>query len=1216
MIKVILTAGNNSIEIIPKDNISIPFGSLNDNIQHEESRCQFSIPYESRAHSMLVQNGKILAVVMDDEETLFTGLVDDDISWIDNGNPEPIEEIPIVIRDNTYLLDKKPGNDIAFINRTLTYIVEQICLECGLTISLDSVFPDSEVRAFVLNKSESYLEGLSNVLYEYGFSFIFDGSGKLLIIDISGECDNFKHLSESEILAGLSWTKNQNQYDKITVSYASLTKKENEQVYWEGNGLDDDSMVKPIVLRPGQYYPYESDPVEESRSGQVYQTFQSGYAESYRTYAGEKRFRRSQKTSLLYTESHSVVQDWENGIVLERTEFGYCGASVRLWNSSNSDKNLFQLAIRADAWYRQDGCKIELGSGQKSFDYETRYIFDYANAQNFAGILSRFNTRGQFKIKARLLSKCKAGEYVSINTGISGVNANALVLSSSFSPDTNTYDIALMTFGEVRAVTGTYKELSAFDKEAETVVLEEVSYGISQSPQSQPAQWSTEIPAALPEQYLWTRRRTEYSSGREIISLTYSYQGKDGEAGAKGDKGDQGTRAIRYLGKSASGAISGDWYLNTSDGYVKTYNGSSWSNITCTSGTPDYRLLAAVEDMVELYSSTTSSTVKNNTTLKYVVGKYVKDIFAGTVVASDVTATRVKFNDYVASIANNAEVGSDVIYMGKNPLTDIDNAFHFAISQVKAKTNGKYGFYERFKVEDTFDGLSTLTTTNIFAKDAFFYGDVYKQGYGGSALISDYSSIAFNSSDIPSDIRNAINANPYCLPLCLSSDRGGDVLCCTTTKNGTNTIKYKVADTNFTDGTKFEWSFWETEHELSLTNSNAISATLTGHVLAWAGIGKFPTVYYVLLDGFVLVKIASSSTTMTYIGTGYRSMALNESETCLYIAGTSNSGYITSDNPDTFNIVSKSARSVTWWDDTKVCTSTGDYIMATNSLTATSFMVFNPKDVTSAQTISVSGKSVYKNGSLVGTVSGCGAVTNYNGILWAFIKTSAGTNELCYSEDSGETFRVRVNASGNSILTVTRYAGLSKKKGFMIAEAGNEVAHFVNGGNKLYKSSGSTSYTKQKYPSGASFFRIDNTNEGKYLNKYGFAFSLPISSSYYKTIRFHCYRLDRIPNITWDWSISPLQVQSHYFSTTKSYIKFTNGLIIQWGVAPGYNGPQTITFPLAFTSESSYAVTATLYGASQNCACITSHSRTSFNCDFSYGVSSGAKGGPWIAFGY
>ena len=324
------------------------------------------------------------------------------------------------------------------------------------------------------------------------------------------------------------------------MQYAALTKKENEQVYWEGNGLDEENHVIPVILRPGQYYPYESDPVEEARSGQVFQTFSTGYAESYKTYSGEKRYRRSEKTSLLYTENHSLVQDWDSGITVNRTGYGYCSASVRLHNDSNQDKNLYQLAIRADAWYRQDGSSVTLGSGQKSFDYETRFIFDSEKAQNFAAILSRYYSRGQYKISGRISEECKAGDYVTIDTGLSGVTAQAIILSSAYSAETGLYSVTMLTYGEVSIVSEMYQERSAFTQEPETVINEEITYGISQTAQSQPIYWTSEIPEAQPEQYLWTKISTQYTSGRESVRLTYSYQGKNGTNGAKGDTGATG----------------------------------------------------------------------------------------------------------------------------------------------------------------------------------------------------------------------------------------------------------------------------------------------------------------------------------------------------------------------------------------------------------------------------------------------------------------------------------------------------------------------------------------------------------------------------------------------------------------------------------------------------------------------------------------------------
>lgn len=606
MIRIILTAGNETAEIFPKDNLTIPRGNINENLQHEESRCTFSIPYDELVLRLLIQYKEIAAVVMDDDTEVFTGLISSEASWTDNGRPEPIDEIPLVIRDNTYLLDKKTENDFALINTTLAEITEEICSECGVTISPNIELPETEVRAFVLNHSETYLEGLLNVLYEHGYTFIFDGFGKLTLIDISGGSENVVSLTESEILTGLNWSRSQNQYDKIKVSYATLTKKENEQVYWEGNGLDAENHVNPIVLRPGQYYPYESDPVEEARSGQVYQTFSTGYAESYKTYSGEKRYRRSQKTSLLYTENHSVVQDWDSGITLNRTGYRYCSASVRLYNNSNQDKNLYQLAIRADAWYRQDGSSVTLGSGQKSFDYETRFLFDSEKAQNFAGILSRYYSRGQYKISGRIEESCMAGDYVTIDTGLSGVTAQAIVLSSTYSPETGLYSVTMLTYGEVSIVSGLYQERSAFTQEPETVINEEVTYGISQSAQSQPSNWTTQIPAAQPEQYLWTRVRTEYSSGRENVSLTYSYQGKNGTNGAKGDTGAKGDDGYSIIIESSAGTV----FKNSTGSTTLTAHIYQGGNEIDTGGTElqyQWKKYDAAGNLISTFSASTKS---------------------------------------------------------------------------------------------------------------------------------------------------------------------------------------------------------------------------------------------------------------------------------------------------------------------------------------------------------------------------------------------------------------------------------------------------------------------------------------------------------------------------------------------------------------------------------------------------------------------------------
>ncbi|MCK1231863.1 hypothetical protein MX024_06770 [Streptococcus uberis] len=84
-----------------------------------------------------------------------------------------------------------------------------------------------------------------------------------------------------------------------------------------------------------------------------------------------------------------------------------------------------------------------------------------------------------------------------------------------------------------------------------------VTYGISTSASIQPTAWTEALPAATPEQYLWTRKITDYTDPNkpDTIELTYSYQGKNGSAGTSVSV----TKIEYQSGTSGTTAPSGTW---------------------------------------------------------------------------------------------------------------------------------------------------------------------------------------------------------------------------------------------------------------------------------------------------------------------------------------------------------------------------------------------------------------------------------------------------------------------------------------------------------------------------------------------------------------------------------------------------------------------------------------------------------------------------------
>ena len=683
---------------------------MNASLQHEEQSCKFSIPYDEDILEFLINQKDIDAYVYSEGVAVFSGTVNSDLSWTDNGYPEPAEKIDITIKDNTQKFDTPAQSEVALIHQDLSDIVQTICENCGVTYN--ATFTDNpEVAAFVLDKDKKYLDALNNLLFQHCYSFYFNGSGEFEVIKLNPAAAVTGRIDNTDFLTGLNVSKSQRNYNVVKVKYATLTKKTNEQVYFEGNGLDEENHVIPITVRPGQYYPYESDPVQEDREGKVYQSFETGFAESYKTYSGETRYRRTTKTSLVYTENHAVVQDWIGDIVINRTEFGARTSAVRLLNNGRADADLKQFAIRADAYYRTSDCVIKMGTGSKEYNCETEYVYTEEVAEELAQLLYRTCTGNCLKFSGNLERPVIPGAIYEIDTGLSGIQTTAIVLDCSFNPEKEIYKVTFLSISEASMNAARYKH--RFSKDGTETIVQTIKIDAPQGlafVNGEPASLSLSVSASgfEPSSYQWYKDGTAISGATgssytvtqkgvykvvvngtlfDSVTVIAVEDGADGEKGdkgdtgaqgpqgAKGDKGDKGdtgstgSRAARYLGKSSttpnannqSSAPSGlttpikdDWYLCTTDGYVYVCTAVSsgtytWSKITSET---DFRLLACVQDLIVLHED-----LDTNATLNAAVEAYTRALAVGTLLANKIFTNSITLSgNMVVYDKNNNEV--------------------------------------------------------------------------------------------------------------------------------------------------------------------------------------------------------------------------------------------------------------------------------------------------------------------------------------------------------------------------------------------------------------------------------------------------------------------------------------------------------------------------------------------------------------------------------
>ena len=462
MITVELKTAEKTLTFNPSS-IEIPAPGLNENLQHQEQSVSISAVYDPELLKLTATERDIPVTVRDDYTTIFTGRLSNNQSWQDNGRPTPIEKLSLSVSDNTYLLDRKTENIIALKNTTLAAVITRLCNDCNVTIAYPETLPKISMEFFVMEAGKKYKDVLDSVLIQHCYAYAFDGPGNLIIFDLNAElAKDPTPITEADLLTGVSVSQTTKDFSGAKVTYNPLLKKTNEQVYFEGNSLGSENTVTPITLRGGQYYPYDSDPVQEEREGQVYQTFASGYAESYTTYSGETKYQRSEKTTLLYTENHSLVKDWDEGIQVDRTQFEATRASVRFRNTTDGDRNLMQLAIRADAWYRNGDASVTSGDTSGSlYETDAEYIFTAEKAEKLAKLCSRFFCGRTFKITARLNQPVSPGGNYRIDTGSSGTQFTALAISCTYDPDDAIYSATFLSYGAILVDVTRFKETAS-----------------------------------------------------------------------------------------------------------------------------------------------------------------------------------------------------------------------------------------------------------------------------------------------------------------------------------------------------------------------------------------------------------------------------------------------------------------------------------------------------------------------------------------------------------------------------------------------------------------------------------------------------------------------------------------------------------------------------------------------------------------------------------
>ena len=309
-------------------------------------------------------------------------------------------------------LGKKPKANFVLYPATVKDVVERCVAEAGLGLIVEwkaSISGKQLEVPFVVTDedSDTWRDKIDSLLMEMGgCTLSFDHNGnKFYISKVNDESKAFSGIPVNyHVQSKLKSTTTKFAKDGVVVSYGNLKISKDQIVYYHDINLEDeDSFLKGDEIKPGVYYPFDSD---------ITKTFEE-YEESnldYGTLIGNTR-KANNHINLFYVDPASTkvtiiasdmngkgVSDWYSNetFISKEGGFTYPGGGAfyprKAWlcfkNNTENSVNITQFSISGDTYYSDAEYRIVMPLDcEAPEEYSAKYIADTETAKTLASFL-------------------------------------------------------------------------------------------------------------------------------------------------------------------------------------------------------------------------------------------------------------------------------------------------------------------------------------------------------------------------------------------------------------------------------------------------------------------------------------------------------------------------------------------------------------------------------------------------------------------------------------------------------------------------------------------------------------------------------------------------------------------------------------------------------------------------------------------------------------
>ncbi|RKZ08506.1 hypothetical protein DRQ25_08915 [Candidatus Fermentibacteria bacterium] len=343
----------------------------------------------------------------------FKVLVETNIKWV-----------KIECVDKGFLLKKTIDDTFAYSNYKVAWttnpsisLVHQLLYKAGLVLGeINTLTIDKTVDYFINihDDGKTYHTAIKELLFEFGFVFYFDESGKFTIFDMFPATATSAYTFDNDNMIGkLEVNKNLEQQEGVSVHWWEHRVETDIVVFSDTTGGDSSNKCNITLAATGDpdggdYYPSGSD------SRTVYSEYKIN----------------DREIITVNNLTHDITR--ESGINLTGPTNYYKRADFKLVNSLGTEKSITKLDLRGDPVFKGDlniTKRLNVAGTEKIKTIDTKYLTSLADAVKLSNGIAGYYGYSDFIYKLTSADDVQIGTIVTLEEDLLGISNKCIVVT-------------------------------------------------------------------------------------------------------------------------------------------------------------------------------------------------------------------------------------------------------------------------------------------------------------------------------------------------------------------------------------------------------------------------------------------------------------------------------------------------------------------------------------------------------------------------------------------------------------------------------------------------------------------------------------------------------------------------------------------------------------------------------------------------------------------